>query len=132
MAKYYGRFCRGTARAGPPHSALSRTVWVLWFSAVPYGLWSEEVRRPGMEEHTQWLEKLDQILQEAMRRFGSTLRIGVTARDLACAFASLIEGVWLNQCVTASNPSDDSEPIAASLRRSGEFLWLGATETNQH
>ena len=76
-------------------------------------------------------EKLDQILLEAMRRFGSTLRKGVTVRDLASAFANLIEGVWLNQCMTASNPSDDSEPIAASLRRSGDLLWLGATETNQ-
>jgi hypothetical protein len=108
------------------------SVWALWLSAVPYGLWSEEIRRPSMEEHTQWLEKLDQILQEAMRRFGSTLRKGVAVRDLASAFASLIEGVWLNQCMTANNPSDDSEPIAASLRRSGELLWVGATETNQN
>jgi hypothetical protein len=79
----------------------------------------------------QWLEKLDWILQEAMRRFGSTLRVGVTVRDLSSAFASLIEGVWLNQCMTASNPSNASEPIAASLRRSGGFIWMGATEANQ-
>ena len=38
------------------------SVWALWLSAVPYGLWSEEVRRPSMEEHMQWLEKLDRIL----------------------------------------------------------------------
>ena len=84
-----------------------------------------------MEEHAQWLEKLGQILQDAMRRFGTALREGVTVRYLASAFANLIEGVWLNQCLTTRNPSDESEPIAASLRRSGEFLWLGATKTNQ-
>ena len=31
------------------------SVWALWLSAVPYGLWSEEIRGPSMEEHTQWL-----------------------------------------------------------------------------
>ena len=107
------------------------SVWALWLSAVPYGLWSEHVRRPSMEEHAQWLEKLGQVLQDAMQRFATALREGVTVRDLASAFANLIEGVWLNQCLTTRNPSDDSEPIAASLRRSGQFLWLGATETNE-
>ena len=103
-------------------------MWALWLSAVPYGMWSEKIRRPSMEEHTQWLEKLEQVLGEALRRFGISLREGVTVNDLACAFASLIEGVWLNQCMTTRHPSNPSEPIASSLRRSGRLLWSGATE----
>ena len=44
----------------------------------------------------------------------------MTLADLAGAAASLIEGAWLNQCLT--------EPDDAFLRRSGRLLWAGATE----
>ena len=63
----------------------------------------------------------------ALARFGLELREGTTLRDLASAIASLVEGVWLNQCLTRRHPSDPSEPIATLLRRSGRLLWLGAT-----
>ncbi len=106
-------------------------VWALWLSAVPYGMWSEKIRRPSMEEHVQWLDKLEGVLGDALNRFGSSLREGVTLGDLACAFASLIEGVWLNQCMTTSHPSDPSEPIATSLRRSGRLVWFGATDASE-
>jgi hypothetical protein len=52
----------------------------------------------------------------------------VTIGDLACAFASMIEGVWLNQCLSGRHPADGSEPVATLLRRSGRLLWRGATE----
>ncbi len=121
---------RGPLRGGQPITNYG-SVWALWLSAVPYGMWSEKIRRPSMEEHTQWLEKLEQVLEEALQRFGLSLRDGVTINDLACAFASLIEGVWLNQCMTTRHPSDPSEPIATSLRRSGRLLWSGATEATE-
>jgi hypothetical protein len=121
---------RGPLRGGQPTTNYG-SVWALWLSAVPYGMWSEKIRRPSMEEHTQWLEKLEHVLEEALHRFGISLREGVTVNDLACGFASLIEGVWLNQCMTTHHPSDPSEPIATSLRRSGRMLWLGATEANE-
>ena len=60
--------------------------------------------------------------------FGLAVRTGMTINDLACAVASLIEGVWLNQCLTRHHPCDPSEPIATVLRRAGRMLWLGATE----
>ena len=50
-----------------------------------------------------------------------------TVADLASAIASLTEGVWLNQCLTRTHPSDPSQPIAELLRRSGRLLWAGAT-----
>ena len=66
----------------------------------------------------------------ASRRRSTTsawlVRAGTTINDLACAVASLIEGVWLNQCLTSRHPCDPSEPIATILRRSGRLLWRGA------
>jgi hypothetical protein len=67
------------------------------------------------------------VLQRALDQFDMTVRDGTTVVDLAFAVASLIEGVWLNQCLTRRHPSDRSEPIATALRRSGRLLWLGAT-----
>jgi hypothetical protein len=39
----------------------------------------------------------------------------------------MIEGAWLNQCLTKRHPFERSEPIAAVLRRGGRMLWQGAT-----
>ena len=122
----------GESARGPEHGSEPTVsyafLWALWLSTVPYGLWSEEVREPSMDEHVQWLERLERVLAEALDHFGLTLRTGTTINDLACALASMIEGVWLNQCLTARHPSDPSEPIATVLRRSGRLLWRGATE----
>jgi hypothetical protein len=126
-------FLTAESARGPLHGSEPELnyafLWALWLSAVPYGLWSEEIRRPSMEEHVQWLERLDRVLEDALEHFKLTLRNGVTVNDLACAFAGLTEGVWLNQCLTSRHPTDPSEPIATVLRRSGRLLWLGATET---
>ena len=56
------------------------------------------------------------------------LRADTTLDDLACAIASMIEGVWLNQCLTTQHPTDPDEPIATVLRRSGRLLWRGAVD----
>jgi hypothetical protein len=103
-------------------------LWALWLSAVPYGLWSEQVSRPSMAEHVRWIERLEGVLQGALDHFGLGLREGTTVGDLACALASTIEGAWLNQCLTTRHPTDPSEPVATALRRSGRLLWLGAVE----
>jgi hypothetical protein len=103
------------------------TLWALWLAAVPYGLWSDEVSRPSIEEHVQVIGRLEEVLGNALEHFGIALREGTTVNDLACALASLVEGVWLNQCLTTSHPTDPQEPIATALRRSGRLLWRGAT-----
>ena len=125
-------FLLGESAHGPRHNAEPAPsyamLWALWLSTVPYGLWSEEVRRPSMEEYAQKLARLESALGEALEHFELTLRKGTTLNDLACAFASMIEGCWLNQCLTAAHPSDPSVPIATLLRRSGRLLWHGATE----
>jgi AcrR family transcriptional regulator len=122
----------GESGRGPQHgdepAGSYAFLWALWLSAVPYGIWSTQVSEPSMEEHVQWVRKLEHVIDGALTHFALALRPDVTLNDLASALASLIEGVWLNQCLTSRHPSDPMEPIATSLRRSGQLLWRGATE----
>jgi hypothetical protein len=104
------------------------SLWVLWLSALPYGLWSQRICRPAMEEHVLWLEQLEAVLQGALQHFGRTLRSGTKISDLACAVAHLVEGVWLNQCVTLAHPREPGATIIDVMLRSGRMLWNGATE----
>jgi len=113
--------------AGAVPSVTYGALWALWLSAVPYGLWSERVRQPSMEEHTQWVARLELEIEGALEHFGAGLREDTSAADLAGALASLIEGVWLNQCLTTRHPTDPSQPISAFMQRSGRLLWRGAT-----
>jgi hypothetical protein len=124
-------FLGGESERGPHHGGdpvvRYGTLWALWLSTVPYGIWSEHVQRPSMDEHRQWVARLERELGHAIEHFGLALREGATLNDLAGGIASLIEGVWLNQCLTTRHPTDPSEPIVTMLRRSGRLLWLGAT-----
>ena len=125
-------FFTAQSARGPQHRAEPAAnyafLWALWLSAVPYGLWSEEISRSSMDEHIQWLERLEMVLARALDRFGLCMRAGTSLNDLACAVASLTEGVWLNQCLTRHHPGDPGEPIATVLLRAGRLLWRGATE----
>jgi hypothetical protein len=129
---WFDAFLAGQAARGPVHGAKPAVndgfLWTLWLSALPYGLWSEQVSRPSMAEYVQWVERLEQAIGQALDHFVMTLREGTTTNDLACAIASLIEGVWLNQCLTKHHPCDRSEPAATLMRRSGRLLWRGATQ----
>ena len=121
----------GESARGPQHGAEPTVdyafLWTLWLSAVPYGLWSDRVSGPSMAEHVLWIERLERALQDGLDHFGVALREDTTVADLACACASVIEGTWLNQCLTLEHPLVPGEPIATALRRSGRLLWRGAT-----
>ena len=123
-------FFTGQSARGPRHGAEPGVdygfLWALWLSAVPYGLWSERISGPSLAEHAHWLERLEEVLGAAAAHFGLRLRAGTTLGDLACAIAGLVEGVWLNQCLTDRHPTRSSEPISALLCRSGRLLWRGA------
>ena len=121
-----GESARGPQHGGEPSVGYG-TLWALWLSTVPYGIWSEHVQGPSLDEHRQWVARLERELGRALEHFGIELREGTTLNDLAGGIASLIEGVWLNQCLTTRHPTRPSEPIADMLRRSGGLLWLGAT-----
>jgi hypothetical protein len=124
-------FFAGEAARGPEHGADPAidyaSLWVLWLSAVPYGLWSEKIAGPSVTENREWMTQLELVFQDAIDHFDVTMRPGTTVSDLACAVAGIVEGLWLNQCLTNHHPSDPSEPIASAMRRSGRMLWLGAT-----
>jgi len=118
------------SRRGPQHGAEPTStyafLWAMWLSAVPYGLWSERISQPSMDEHVQWVDRLEVVLGDAIDHFGLRTTDG-TVRDLAEAFASLVEGVWLNQCLSKHHPSEPSEPISTLMRRAGRLVWRGGT-----
>ena len=116
---------RGPQHGADPDASYAY-LWALWLSTVPYGLWSEVVSKPSMEEHVLWVRRLTTAVTEALEHFGLSLREDTSPEDLAGALASTIEGVWLNQCLTPRHPSDPSEPIATALTRAGRLLWRGA------
>lgn len=91
-------------------------------------MWSEQVSGPSLDEYRARVARLEGVLAEALDRFGLELRDGTTLTDLAAGIASLVEGAWLNQCLTTRHPSDPARPTAALLQRSGRLLWQGATK----
>lgn len=115
---------------GPAHGAKPAVndgfVWALWLSAVPYGIWSEQIAKPSMAEYLKTVDRLEHVIREALDHFGLAMREGDSVSDLACAIAGLTEGVWLNQCLSKRHPLDKSEPVGALLRRGGRMLWRGA------
>jgi hypothetical protein len=116
---------RGPAHGAKP-AAEYRWVWALWLSAVPYGIWSEEIAKPSVAEYVQTARKLEQTILRAFDHFELTVQPGTSINDLACAIISLTEGVWLNQCLSKRHLCDKAEPVGTMLRRGGRMLWRGA------
>ena len=56
----------GQSARGPLHGADPvvdyASLWALWLSAVPYGLWSEEVARSSLDEYRQSVAALEEVL----------------------------------------------------------------------
>ena len=124
-------FFAGEAARGPRHRERPAVdygrLWALWLSAVPYGLWSERIAGPSLEEFAQSVAQLEALFARALGHFGLTTAEGVTLTDLATASVNLVEGAWLNQCLTTEHPAAPGEPVAEALKRSGRLLWRGAT-----
>jgi hypothetical protein len=120
-----GQAARGPVHGAPPESGYA-FLWTLWLAALPYGLWSNRIARPSMDEYNHWCAQIEAVIEQALAHFGLTLRPDVTARDVAGALGSLVEGVWLNQMLTETHPARPEEPITALLLRSGRLVWQGA------
>jgi len=127
---WFDALVAGESARGPAHGAKPAVndgfLWALWLGALPYGIWSEEVAKPSMAEYVQTVGRLEEAITSALEHFGLAMREGTSVNDLACAVASLIEGAWLNQCLTKRHPCDRAEPVATLLRRGGLMLWRGA------
>jgi hypothetical protein len=130
-AAWFDALLAGESARGPAHGAKPAVndgfLWALWLGALPYGIWSEQIAKPSMAEYVQTVGRLEEAIAGALAHFGLAMREDTTVNDLACAVASLIEGTWLNQCLTKRHPCDRSEPVTTLLRRSGLMLWRGAT-----
>ena len=82
--------------------------WALWLSQVPYGVWSEHIAEPSMHEFRHSAERLEAGgVRPALAHFALAMRAPWTTLDLAAAMNSLVEGLWLNQCL--SRASDTPE-----------------------
>jgi hypothetical protein len=127
-------FLAAESARGPRHGAEPAvdyaSLWVLWLSAVPYGLWSERVSRPSVDEHVVWLTLLRRVVGGVLEHFGAELREGVTLDDLVFGLATLVQGSWLDQCVSREHPLDPEQPVAEALRRSGRLLVAGAVRAD--
>jgi hypothetical protein len=127
---WFDALLTGESERGPAHGAKPAVndgfLWALWLSAVPYGLWSEQIAKPSLAEFSQTIGRLEEAIRGALAHFGLAMRADDSTADLACATATLIEGVWLNQCLSKRHPLDKTEPAATVLRRSGRMLWRGA------
>ena len=90
------------------------SLWALWLSTVPYGALEQAHQRAqhGGERAVVAPARAG-LRQRRSSTSGGVLREGTTITDLAGAVASLIEGVWLNQCLNQRHPFD---PDAADRR----------------
>ena len=102
--------------------------WVLWLSQVPYGLWSEHIAEPSLDEFRLSTERLERdVVRTALERFGLEMCPPWTPLDLAGTIVSLVEGLWLNQCLTREHPNSSKLPAVEAARVALRMLWRGAT-----
>jgi AcrR family transcriptional regulator len=103
--------------------------WALWLSQVPYGVWSEHIAEPSMHEFRHSAERLESdCVRPALAHFSLEVKPPWTALDLASAMASLVEGLWLNQCLSRDHPMQPGVPAAQAARAALRMLWQGATQ----
>jgi hypothetical protein len=102
--------------------------WVLWLSQVPYGVWSERIADPSMREFRHSAERIENdVIRPGLARFELEIRPPWTPLDLGAALDSLIEGLWLNQCLSREHPMTEGAPIVDAARKAVRMLWEGAT-----
>jgi hypothetical protein len=103
--------------------------WALWLSQLPYGVWSEHIAEPSMHEFRHSAERLESAcIRPALTHFTLEVRSPWTTMDLASAMNSLVEGLWLNQCLTRQHPTRPDAPVAKAMRDALLMLWQGATQ----
>lgn len=103
-------------------------TWGLWLSQVPYGLWSNRIAEPSMREFRHSAERLEaDVVGRGLAYFGLEIKPPWTPLELAAAMQSLIEGLWLNQCLSDQHPTTQGAPSAQAARNAVRMLWEGAT-----
>jgi hypothetical protein len=126
-------FASAECARGPFHEAESlegyALGWVLWLSQVPYGIWSEYIAEPSMKEFRSSTGRLEREgILPALAHFGLEMRPPRTPTDIAGAMRSMIEGVWLNQCLTREHPAVPGASSVQAARDGLLMIWRGATQ----
>lgn len=104
-------------------------TWALWLSQVPYGIWSAHIAGPSMHEFRRSADRLEtDCIRPALEHFGLQVTSPWTVADLAAAMNSLVEGLWLNQCLSREHPARPDAPVADAARDALTMLWRGATK----
>jgi len=102
--------------------------WAAWLGLVPYGIWSERIAGPSLNEYRHNVERYaTDVLEPALSRFCLEPTDRTTIVHLASAMVSMIEGTWLNSCLTQADPGNDTGAINETLARSLGLLVSGAT-----
>ena len=68
----------GTEEHGARPAVRYGSIWALWLSTVPYGLWNKRIAASSMDEYAHSLARLEAVFQRALDHFGLTLREGTT------------------------------------------------------
>jgi hypothetical protein len=103
--------------------------WVLWLGQVPYRIWSEYIAQPSMKEFRDSTARLErEAIRPGLSHFGLEVRPPWTSMDLAAAMRSMLEGIWLNQCLTPEHPTRPGEPSMVGAQQALRMIWLGATQ----
>ena len=72
-----------------------------------------------MSEFRHSAERLErEAIRPALEHFGLEMRPPWTTMDLATAMRSMIEGLWLNQCLTREHPTSPGTPSVQGMRDS--------------
>lgn len=126
------RWAEAEIERGPQHGMAPQNRyglrWAAWLGLVPYGVWSDAVAAPSIEEFRAGVTHLaDEVLRPAFAHFELTVAEPATIHDLAVAASSLIEGSWLNAALSPDDPIDRDRSIAARLATSLQLLVRGAT-----
>lgn len=120
-----------------PHHRMDPTpgyglIWALWLSQVPYGVWSQRIASPSMREFRHSVARVETHgIIPALERFSLEVRPPWEVLDLATALASTIEGVWLNQALSADHPTRQQDPAVDAMRNALRMVWEGATRSKE-
>jgi hypothetical protein len=123
----------GEESARGPHHEMEPTPgyglnWALWLSQVPYGVWSQRIAGPSMREFRHSADRMATLaIGPALERFALEVRPPWDVLDLATAMASAIEGIWLNQALTADHPTRPQSPAVDAMQNALRMVWDGAT-----
>ncbi len=93
------------------------------------GSGASTIAEPSMSEFRHSAERFERdAIRPALAHFGLETRSPWTPMDLATAMRSMIEGLWLNQCLTREHPTSPGTPSVQGIRDGLRMLWQGATQ----